>query len=180
MYSHSFPKEFQGCVSNFCDPHTMKDGLWERLLKEDMVWGAFGCHPHFAHYYNDYQERKILKALQHPKALAFGEIGLDYSYKCSIPIPQQHKIFKRQLQLAVFLKKPLVIHCREIDKDLLDIMKKFVPPDYKIHRHCFTSSYQVIETLLEYFPNMFVGFTAVLTYTSAWQARDALKKIPLE
>ncbi|KAM5290321.1 LOW QUALITY PROTEIN: putative deoxyribonuclease TATDN2 [Glossophaga mutica] len=178
MYSHSFPKEFQGCISNFCDPCTIKDGL-EKLLKEDMVWGAFGCHPHFARYYNEYQERNILKALQHPKAVAFGEIGLDYSYKCSTPIPQQHKIL-RQLQLAVSLKKPLVIHCREADKDLLDIMKKIVPPDYKIHRHCFTSSYQVIEPLLEYFPNMFVGFTAVLTYTSAWQARDSLKKIPLE
>nr|XP_053773375.1 putative deoxyribonuclease TATDN2 [Desmodus rotundus] len=180
MYSRSFPKEFQGCISNFCDPRTMKDGLWEELMKEDMVWGAFGCHPHFARYYNEYQERNILKGLQHPKAVAFGEIGLDYSYKCSTPIPQQHKIFERQLQLAVSLKKPLVIHCREADKDLLDIMKKFVPPDYKIHRHCFTNSYQVIEPLLEYFPNMFVGFTAVLTYTSAWQARDALKKIPLE
>ncbi|KAM7044492.1 LOW QUALITY PROTEIN: putative deoxyribonuclease TATDN2 [Molossus nigricans] len=180
IYSRSFPKEFQGCISNFCDPRTMRDGLWEKLLNEDLVWGAFGCHPHFACYYNECQERNILQGLRHPKAVAFGEIGLDYSYKCKTPIPQQHKIFERQLQLAVSLKKPLVIHCREADKDLLAIMKKFVPSDYKIHRHCFTSSYPVIEPLLEYFPNMSVGFTAVLTYTSAWQARDALKSIPLE
>ncbi|CAI9159856.1 unnamed protein product [Rangifer tarandus platyrhynchus] len=33
-------------------------------------------------------------------------------------------------------------------------MKKWVPPDYKIHRHCFTSSYRVMEPLLEHFPNM--------------------------
>ncbi|KAK1346179.1 hypothetical protein QTO34_000032 [Cnephaeus nilssonii] len=180
IYSHSFPKAFQGCISNFCDPRTMKDGLWEMLLSEDLVWGAFGCHPHFARYYNDYQERNILQGLRHPKAVAFGEMGLDYSYKCTTPIPQQHKVFERQLQLAVSLKKPLVIHCRDADHDLLTIMKKCVPPDYKIHRHCFTSSYPVIEPLLEYFPNMSVGFTAVLTYPSAWQARDALKKIPLD
>lgn len=48
------------------------------------------------------------------------------------------------------------------------------------HRHCFTGSYPVIEPLLKYFPNMSVGFTAVLTYSSAWEARDALKQIPLE
>uniref|UniRef100_A0A8C6H3K1 Uncharacterized protein n=1 Tax=Mus spicilegus TaxID=10103 RepID=A0A8C6H3K1_MUSSI len=59
-------------------------------------------------------------------------------------------------------------------------MKKCVPYDYKIHRHCFTGSYPLIEPLLEYFPNMSVGFTAVLTYSNAWQAREALKKIPLE
>ncbi|XP_028644490.1 putative deoxyribonuclease TATDN2 [Grammomys surdaster] len=180
IYSSSFPKEFQGCISDFCDPRTLTDGLWEELLKEDLVWGAFGCHPHFARYYNESQERKLLHALRHPKAVAFGEMGLDYSHKCTTPVPEQHQVFERQLKLAVSLKKPLVIHCREADEDLLDIMKKFVPSDYKIHRHCFTGSYSVIEPLLKYFPNMSVGFTAVLTYSSAWEARDALRQIPLE
>lgn len=180
IYSSSFPKEFQGCISDFCDPRTLTDGLWEELLKEDLVWGAFGCHPHFARYYDENQERKLLHALRHPKAVAFGEMGLDYSHKCTTPVPEQHQVFERQLRLAVSLKKPLVIHCREADADLLDIMKKFVPSDYKIHRHCFTGSYSVIEPLLKYFPNMSVGFTAVLTYSSAWEARDALRQIPLE
>ncbi|CAK7293324.1 Putative deoxyribonuclease TATDN2 [Vulpes lagopus] len=180
IYSSSFPKEFQGCISDFCDPRTLTDCLWEELLKEDLVWGAFGCHPHFARYYSESQERNLLQALRHPKAVAFGEMGLDYSYKCTTPVPEQHKVFERQLQLAVSLKKPLVIHCREADEDLLNIMKKFVPSDYKIHRHCFTGSYPVIEPLLKHFPNMSVGFTAVLTYSSAWEAREALKQIPLE
>ncbi|XP_006872249.1 PREDICTED: putative deoxyribonuclease TATDN2 [Chrysochloris asiatica] len=180
IYSSSFPKEFQGCISDFCDPRTLTDCLWEELLKEDLVWGAFGCHPHFARYYSESQERNLLQALRHPKAVAFGEMGLDYSYKCTTPVPEQHKVFERQLQLAVSLKKPLVIHCREADEDLLDIMKKFVPSDYKIHRHCFTGSYPVIEPLLKHFPNMSVGFTAVLTYSSAWEAREALRQIPLE
>ncbi|XP_014703641.1 putative deoxyribonuclease TATDN2 [Equus asinus] len=180
IYSSSFPKEFQGCISDFCDPRTLTDCLWEELLKEDLVWGAFGCHPHFARYYSDIQERNLLQALRHPKAVAFGEMGLDYSHKCTTPVPEQHKVFERQLQLAVSLKKPLVIHCREADEDLLSIMKKFVPSDYKIHRHCFTGSYPVIEPLLKHFPNMSVGFTAVLTYSSAWEAREALKQIPLE
>ena len=180
IYSRFFPKEFQGCISDFSDPRTLNNGLWEELLKEDMIWGAFGCHPHFARCYSDTQERSIVQALQHPKAIAYGEIGLDYSYKCGTPIPEQHRILEKQLQLAVSLKKPIVLHCREADKDLLDIMKKLVPFDYKIHRHCFIGGYQVIEPFLNYFPNMFVGFTAVLTYPSAWEARDALRKIPLE
>ncbi|KAB0353513.1 hypothetical protein FD755_023787 [Muntiacus reevesi] len=180
VYSRSFPKEFQGCISDFSDPRTLKNGLWEEMLKEDMIWGAFGCHPHFASCYSDTQERNIVQALRHPKAIAYGEIGLDYSYKCVTPITEQRKILEKQLQLAVSLKKPIVLHCREADKDLLGIMKKLVPSDYKIHRHCFIGDYQVIEPFLNYFPNMLVGFTAVVTYPSAWEARDALKKIPLE
>lgn len=47
-------------------------------------------------------------------------------------------------------------------------------------RHCFTGSYPVIEPLLKHFPNMSVGFTAVLTYSSAWEARSAVRQIPLD
>ncbi|XP_070594406.1 uncharacterized protein [Erythrolamprus reginae] len=178
-YSSTFPKEFQGCIADFCDPRTLKNNLWEDLIKEDMVWGAFGCHPHFARYYTQLHERNILQAMRHPKAIAFGEIGLDYSHKCSTEISKQHKVFERQLNLAVSLKKPLVIHCRDADDDLLKIMKKCVPKDYKIHRHCFTGRYSVIEPLLDYFPNLTVGFTALLSYPSANEARESVQKIPL-
>lgn len=44
------------------------------------------------------------------------------------------KVFERQLHLAVAMKKPLLIHCRDADDDLLKIMRKCVPRDYKIHR----------------------------------------------
>lgn len=44
------------------------------------------------------------------------------------------QVFERQLNLAVSLRMPLVIHCRDADEDLLEIMKKCVPKDHKIHR----------------------------------------------
>lgn len=178
-YDSTFPEEFQGCIADFCDPRTLDNFLWEDLLKEDMVWGAFGCHPHFARYYKDTHEENILRALRHPKSVAFGEIGLDYSHKCNTEVPEQHKVFERQLKLAVSLRMPLVIHCRDADEDLLEIMKKYVPKDHKIHRHCFTGRYSVIEPLLDYFPNLTVGFTALLTYPSAHEARETVRKIPL-
>nr|XP_040059127.1 putative deoxyribonuclease TATDN2 [Gasterosteus aculeatus aculeatus] len=180
-YKSSFPPEFRGCIANFCNPRLMvKEALWEGLLAEDMVWGAFGCHPHFAKDYSSVQERDILKAMQHPKAVAFGEIGLDYSHKNSTNEFKQKQVFERQLRLAVSMQKPLVIHCRDADNDLLEIMKKCVPRDYRIHRHCFTNSYPVIEPFLREFPNLYVGFTALITYFKATEARDAVRQIPLD
>lgn len=44
------------------------------------------------------------------------------------------KVFERQLHLAVAMQKPLVIHCRDADDDLMEIMRKCVPREYKIHR----------------------------------------------
>ncbi|XP_018529029.1 putative deoxyribonuclease TATDN2 isoform X2 [Lates calcarifer] len=180
LYQSSFPSEFQGCIADFCNPGIMvKEGLWEGLLTEDLVWGAFGCHPHFAKEYSSVQEHNILTAMRHPKAVAFGEMGLDYSHKNSTNTSRQKEVFERQLRLAVAMQKPLVIHCRDADDDLLEIMKKCVPREYKIHRHCFTNSYPVIEPFLTEFPNLYVGFTALITYSRATEARDAVRKIPL-
>ncbi|XP_026163313.1 putative deoxyribonuclease TATDN2 [Mastacembelus armatus] len=180
LYGSTFPPEFQGCIADFCNPGVMvKEALWEGLLAEDKVWGAFGCHPHFAKDYSSVQEQNILMAMQHPKAVAFGEMGLDYSHKNSTKISRQKEVFERQLRLAVALQKPLVIHCRDADDDLLAIMKTCVPREYKIHRHCFTNSYPVIEPFLTEFPNLYVGFTALITYSSATDARDAVRQIPL-
>ncbi|XP_066453088.1 putative deoxyribonuclease TATDN2 [Eleutherodactylus coqui] len=180
QYYSSFPREFHGCITDYCDPRTLKRLPWQEVLNEDLVWGAFGCHPHFAQYYNDRLHEDMMMALRHPKAIAFGEMGLDYSHKCSTSIPDQIAVFEKQLKLVVPLGKPLVIHCRGADKDLFKIMKKWLPRDYKIHRHCFTGKYEDIEPFLQEFPNMAVGFTAVLTYPSAVEAQDAVTKIPLD
>ncbi|XP_070816052.1 putative deoxyribonuclease TATDN2 [Chaetodon trifascialis] len=180
LYQNSFPPQFRGCITNFCNPGIMvKEALWEGLLAEDSVWGAFGCHPHFAKYYSSVHERSILMAMRHPKAVAFGEMGLDYSHKNSTGASRQKEVFERQLRLAVAMQKPLVIHCRDADDDLLAIMKKCVPREHKIHRHCFTNSYPVIEPFLTEFPNLYVGFTALITYLRATEARDAVRQIPL-
>ncbi|XP_070759159.1 putative deoxyribonuclease TATDN2 [Enoplosus armatus] len=180
MYQSSFPPEFRGCITDFCNPGVMvREALWEGLLAEDMVWGAFGCHPHFAKDYSSVHERNILMAMRHPKAVAFGEMGLDYSHKNSTDCSRQKEVLERQLRLAVAMQKPLVIHCRDADDDLLPILKKCVPREYKIHRHCFTNSYPVIEPFLTEFPNMYVGFTALITNFRATEARDAVCQIPL-
>lgn len=93
QYHSSFPAEFQGCITDFCNPGIMeKEALWEGLLTEDMVWGAFGCHPHFAKEYSKVHEGNILTAMRHPKAVAFGEMGLDYSHKNSTNTQRQKEV----------------------------------------------------------------------------------------
>lgn len=93
QYQSSFPSEFRGCIADFCNPRIMvKEALWQGLLAEDMVWGAFGCHPHFAKDYSSVQERDILMAMRHPKAVAFGEMGLDYSHKNSTHTSRQKEV----------------------------------------------------------------------------------------
>ncbi|KAG6845025.1 hypothetical protein H0H87_001546 [Tephrocybe sp. NHM501043] len=132
-------------------------GLWKTfadsaLTKEDRekLWAGM-----------DY----CLEAMAHPRCVGWGEMGLDYHYDNS-PRDIQREVFTRQLRQAVRLGKPLTIHTREADADTERILKAEVPVDHKIHIHCFTDSPEFAQRLLDHFPNLCIGITGVITYSS--------------
>ncbi|KAJ7621334.1 hydrolase [Roridomyces roridus] len=128
-------------------------------------WFVMGVHPHQAKDYTDAIEADIIEAMAHPRCVGWGEMGLDYHYDTS-PRPVQREVFIRQLRCAVRLKKPLTIHSREADADTECILKAEVPKDHKIHIHCFTNAPAFAQRLLDWFPNLYIGITGVITYGS--------------
>ncbi|KAJ7621316.1 hydrolase [Roridomyces roridus] len=128
-------------------------------------WFVMGVHPHQAKDYTDAVEADIIEAMAHPRCVGWGEMGLDYHYDNS-PRPIQQEVFTRQLRCAVRLKKPLTIHTREADDDTERILKAEVPKDHKIHIHCFTDSPAFAQRLLDWFPNLYIGITGVITYAT--------------
>ncbi|XP_042904217.1 uncharacterized protein [Parasteatoda tepidariorum] len=177
----SFPVCFKGCIAIFCNPPTFikRKRFWQDLLAEENVWASFGCHPHYSKNYNDEVEESIMRALDHPKVCALGEIGLDYSRKNDCSKDIQEKVFIRQLKIALKRKLPLVIHCRDAHEDGLEIMKRMVPKNYFIHLHCFTDTWEIAQKWLEEFPNLYIGLTNLVTFPSAAEVHEVAKKIPL-
>ncbi|KAI0058157.1 Metallo-dependent hydrolase [Artomyces pyxidatus] len=139
-------------------------------------WFVMGVHPHEAKHYTDEVERDILEAMTHPRCVGWGEMGLDYHYDNS-PREQQKAVFTRQLRHAVRLGKPLTIHTREADDDTEQILKAEVPKDHKIHIHCFTDSPEFAQRLLEYFPNLYIGLTGVVTYSTNENTSNLLRQM---
>ncbi|GJJ13602.1 hypothetical protein Clacol_007858 [Clathrus columnatus] len=86
---------------------------------------------HNAKSYNDEVEHEILRAMDHPRCVGWGEIGLDYHYDLS-PREIQRQVFTRQLRHAIRLKKPLTIHTREAEPDTEAILKAEVPQDHPV------------------------------------------------
>jgi TatD DNase family protein len=58
-------------------------------------------------------------------------------------------------------------------------MKEFMPQDHLVHLHCFTDGPDDAKRFLEAFPNLYIGFTGVVTYASAKQVVEAAKVTPL-
>eukprot|EP00455_Lapot_gusevi_P050383 TRINITY_DN7298_c0_g1_i2.p1 TRINITY_DN7298_c0_g1~~TRINITY_DN7298_c0_g1_i2.p1 ORF type:complete len:181 (-),score=36.72 TRINITY_DN7298_c0_g1_i2:52-594(-) len=122
----------------------------------------------------------MLECLNHEKAIAFGEIGLDYHRNVSEPEVQQ-QVFARQLQLAVQINKPILIHSRDAPEDTWRILKQHAPTDWPIHIHCFSDDAATAERLLADFSRLYIGITGSVSFTSARTLREAVKRaIPLD
>jgi len=183
FFKHNpLPPNCDGIISIYCDSAALSPsfGTWRDQLQHPKIYGAFGIHPHNAKYYNASVEERIVECLKDPKAVAWGETGLDFHYNNSEPAIQR-KVFADQCKKAVEVKKPLIVHSRAAEEDTVKILKENVPQDWKIHIHCFNDSGPYAKTLLQEFPNLFIGFTGAITFQSAENVRNVIKStIPLE
>ena len=164
IHKKDFPVNFSGCITCFCDPPAIKDkNYYNDVLSEEGVWGTFGLHPHNAAWFTDDLLDLMKSANSHPKSVAWGEIGLDYTSKTTDETKHvQQRAFVAQLKAAVEMGKPVVIHGRCAHEDTFNHLKQYVPADHKIHYHCFTASLSFAERLMDFFPNLFIGITGKL------------------
>src|SRR5215470_6473070 len=78
----------------------------------DWIYTSVGIHPHEAKEAAKHHFDELARLAQHPKVIAWGEIGLDYFYDHS-PRDVQANVFRTQMELAHTAKLPIVIHCRD-------------------------------------------------------------------
>lgn len=165
---------------------------------EKGVWAAIGLHPTNAEDENfDYQ--KYLELAKNHKVVAIGETGLDYAVfvrkrserlqkRASAEVENegglqrikelQKKLFLDHLKLAREINKPLIIHCREAQEDLIELLKAN-SPKLKTNPgviHCFSGNQQQAKQYLEL--GFFLGFTGIITYSSEYD--EIIKNLPLE
>ena len=140
------------------------------------VWAAVGLHPEECHGAGEAELAEIRALCAHPKAVAVGEIGLDYHWDTNPPKEQQQFVFRRQLELAMELNKPVIIHDRDAHADCLSIVSDF--PRVRGVFHCYSGSPETAELLLS--RGWYLGFDGPITYKNAKKALAVLAVTPLD
>lgn len=142
----------------------------------DFIYAAVGIHPHDTKDWDDSLLSKIENLAKHPKVVAIGEIGLDYYYDFS-PKTQQIKAFRSQIELALKLELPVIIHNRDSDEDMMEIISSYCSTGLKAQFHCFNAS---LNDAIEYMKmNHFISFTGNITFKKSDELRNILKHIDL-
>jgi len=148
----------------------------ELAEKYECIYATVGVHPHDASKYNEEAERRLIGLMQSERVVAIGEIGLDY-YRDLSPRPVQQKVFRRQLELAIEKKYPVVIHTREAFRDTINIVKECSGQLIGGVFHCFPGTAEEAMEVIEIGFRISVG--GIVTFPGAKMARVAAE-VPLE
>lgn len=160
-------------------------------------FAAVGIHPDHASTYTDAEIEEIRKLAADPKAVAIGEIGLDYYYGTD-DREEQQELFRKQIRLANELKMPIMIHSRDAHQLTMDILKEEgafsderkswfparpaagggIEPDARVQMHCFSGS---PELALEYVKlGATISLGGPVTFKNGKKAAEVVRRVPIE
>ncbi|NOQ40073.1 MAG: YchF/TatD family DNA exonuclease [Anaerolineales bacterium] len=158
----------------------------------EMLYAAVGVHPNSAQTWNSSSAGELESLASHPKVVAIGEIGLDY-YRDRAPKDVQIDILKKQLQIALNRKLPVILHVRnktEEDRtcirDLLDILEDWIteadplPQEFKGRPgviHSFSGNLEESKQALQL--GFYLGITGSVTFKKADNIREVALHTPL-
>lgn len=142
------------------------------------VYFAAGVHPHQAGEFGGRVTAAcdtVRQAVEEHGACAIGEIGLDYHYDFS-PRDVQREIFRAQIEVALELRLPVIIHTREATDDTFQILKETGGGRLRGVFHCFTGDEEMARSALDI--NFYLSFAGIVTFPRADAIRAAAKMAP--
>jgi TatD DNase family protein len=149
----------------------------------ERVYAAVGVHPHEAKTWNNELEEELRELARSPRVVAIGEIGLDY-YRNLSPPESQRNAFRAQLDIALELHLPVVIHNREATDDIMELAlswSKILPHQLDGRAgvlHSFSADLIHAQEAIE--AGFYLGVAGQITYPKAELRRKIIAEIPLE
>lgn len=140
------------------------------------VRAAVGIHPSDCAGAADADFLELRRLCAEPGVVAVGEIGLDYYWKDNPPKDFQQAVFRRQIELALEVDLPVIVHDREAHGDSLDIVRDY--PKARGVFHCFSGSPEMAEELLKH--GWYLGFDGPVTYPNARRAPEVVALTPMD
>jgi TatD DNase family protein len=143
--------------------------------KYPQVFFSAGFHPHEAKFLNDETFAELTEMAKDKKCVAIGECGLDYYYEHS-PKEAQLEAFKRQLELAEYLNKPVVIHLRDAYEDCLNMLRDKTWPGRKVVIHCFSGTVSHAQAFVDI--GCHISFSGIITFKKPLDLLEVAKMVP--
>ena len=163
-------------IVSICNSFHDFSKVYENLKSASNVYHAVGVSPSEVQNPGRDWVANIAKAVQYPRVVAIGEIGLDY-YRKYGDKKSQIELFITQLDLAGKLNMPVIIHNRDAGDDVLDILRDRLPAKGGV-LHCYSEGAEYAAKALEL--NLYFSFAGNLTYKNAKNLHETIKVLPVD
>jgi TatD DNase family protein len=144
--------------------------------EQEEVFVAVGRHPHESGGLDPEGMDEIERFARHPKVRAIGEAGLDF-YRDYAPRDDQQLAFELQIELAIRLHLPLIVHTRSAEVDTFKMLERYSSHGVPIVIHCFSLTGWVDECIER---GYYCSFAGNVTYPQAKELRRAADLVPDE
>jgi TatD DNase family protein len=139
------------------------------------VWCALGTHPHEAASWQSGDDARLAALLADPKAVAVGECGLDFHYDHA-PREMQRQALRAQWRVAIDLGLPVVVHNRDSNEAMLDLLREPAFAGLAGDFHSFAGGLAMARELLG--RGLYLGLSGMITFPKAANVREVLPELP--
>lgn len=144
----------------------------------DDVYCTVGIHPHEAGSEPATDAETLIRLAEHPKVVGFGETGLDYYYDKS-PRDRQRDSFRVHIDAARRTGLPLIIHTRDADDDMAQILsEEMAKGAFPGLVHCFSSGQYLADLAVEL--GLFISVSGIVTFKKAEALQQVIASVPLD
>ena len=141
------------------------------------VWATVGLHPHDAGSGDDALFAELERLARSPRVVALGEMGLDFFRNLS-PRPAQEAAFRRQIDIARKVGKPVVLHCRDAHAETLAILAEERVSEVGGIMHCFSGDVEIARRCLDL--GLMISLAGPVTYPNARALPAVARFVPAD
>ncbi len=161
-----------------CTTKSGLPGVKTIVAENSNVYYAFGIHPLHVHEEPLIDEARLLEEAKAPKMIAIGETGLDYHYSKETEALQKESL-EIHISAAQKTGLPLVIHSRDADEDMTEILtRRYQEAPYSCVMHCFSSGEGLAKAALDC--GFYLSMSGVTTFKNSDALRDIFREAPVD
>lgn len=165
-------------ILNVCgekDELEFSESVKNEFIKNNIsFFSAAGVHPHEAEKFESFSTDWISQ--KRDEIIAIGEIGLDFHYNFS-PQNIQRNMLRKMIELSLELQKPLIIHGRSGEEEIIETLLKYGFKGKKVLFHCYTGSLETVKKIFE--NGWYISFSGILTFKNSTDILEILKNSDL-
>jgi Mg-dependent DNase len=142
------------------DPKKFKDHI-ALIENYNNIYISYGLHPDYINNKTIFSIDKIISFCNHPKVIGIGETGMDF-YHSSKFITKQKEIFENHIISSIQTKLPLIIHQRNSENEIMDVLQNYKDKNLSVVFHCFTGSKKLLKFCID--NNYYISLSGIVTF----------------